>query len=84
MIFAGMFYGSVNYPRREVILLFLEKSSYKCKYSEAANFFSKLKEFFLCEPKNIFKRGVISEITSNLKYFSGTGLCLEGLRLTLL
>ena len=43
MPFVGMFYGSVNYLRQEVILLFLEKYSYKCKYSEAANCLSKVK-----------------------------------------
>lgn len=43
MPFVGIFYGSVNYPCPEVISLFLEKQSYKCKYSEAVNFFSKLK-----------------------------------------
>lgn len=42
MPFVGMFYSSVNYPCQEVILLFLEKWSYKCKCFEAANFFSKL------------------------------------------
>jgi hypothetical protein len=43
MPFVGMFYDSVNYLHQKVILLFLEKWSYKCKYSEAENFFSKLK-----------------------------------------
>lgn len=82
MLFAGMFYDSVNYPHREVILLFLEKQNYKCKYSEAANFFSKLKEFLLCESMHIFKKCIISVITSILKYFSGASLCVEELRLT--